>query len=47
MSSEQLKYTIRMGVKDINNEVEYEALLARLRVATKLGVDSLDAFSDS
>ena len=30
-----------------NNEVEYEALLAGLRVATEMRVDSLDAFSDS
>ena len=42
-----MKYAIRMGFKSINNEVEYEVLLARLRIATELGVDSLDAFSDS
>ncbi|GFS31891.1 hypothetical protein Acr_00g0019780 [Actinidia rufa] len=29
-----------------NNEVEYEALLAGLKVATDLGVDFLDVFSD-
>ncbi|GFS34948.1 hypothetical protein Acr_00g0036940 [Actinidia rufa] len=30
-----------------NNEAEYEALLARLRVVAELGIESLDAFSDS
>ena len=42
-----MKYAIRIGSKTINNEAEYEALLSGLRVATKLGVESLDAFSDS
>ncbi|GFS37719.1 hypothetical protein Acr_00g0053630 [Actinidia rufa] len=44
---EQMEYTIRIGFKATNNEDEYEALFAGLRVAMKLGVDSLDAFSDS
>ena len=42
-----MEYAIHIGFKATNNEVEYEALLTRLRVATELGVDSLDAFSDS
>ena len=42
-----MAYTIRIGFKASNNEVEYEALLTRLRVATELGVESLNAFSDS
>ena len=42
-----MEYAIHMGFKATNNEAEYEALLAELRVATKLEVDSLDAFSDS
>ncbi|GFZ10945.1 hypothetical protein Acr_22g0003430 [Actinidia rufa] len=46
-SSDQMEYAIRIGFKATNNEAEYEALLAGLRVATELGVDSLDAFSDS
>ena len=46
-SGEQIEYAIRIGFKATTNEVEYEALLTGLRVATKLGVDSLDAFSDS
>ncbi|GFY90817.1 hypothetical protein Acr_07g0010140 [Actinidia rufa] len=46
-SGEQKKYTICIGFKATNNEAEYEALLARPRVATELGVESLDVFSDS
>ena len=46
-SGEQMEYTIRIGFKATNNEVEYEALLDGLRVATELGANSLDAFSDS
>ena len=36
-----------MRFKATNNEAEYKALLARLKVTTELGVDSLDAFNDS
>ena len=39
-SGEQMEYAT-------NSEAEYEALLAGLRVATELGVESLDAFSYS
>ncbi|XP_057463265.1 uncharacterized protein LOC130753291 [Actinidia eriantha] len=46
-TSEQMEYALRIGFKATNNEAEYEALLAGLRMATGLGVDSLDAFSDS
>ncbi|GFZ15781.1 hypothetical protein Acr_25g0001900 [Actinidia rufa] len=46
-SSDQMEYAIRIRFKVTNNEVEDEALLAGLRVATELGVDSLDVFSDS
>ena len=46
-SGQQMEYAIRIGFKVTNNEAEYEALLAGLRVATRLGVDSMDAFSDS
>ena len=42
-----MEYAIRIGFKGTNNEAEYEAFLAGLRVATDLGVDSLDVFSDS
>ncbi|GFZ18321.1 hypothetical protein Acr_27g0000600 [Actinidia rufa] len=46
-SGEQMEYAIRMGFKATNNEAEYEALLAGLRVATELGAQSLEVFSDS
>ena len=42
-----MEYAICIGFKVTNNKAEYEALLARLRVATKMGIDFLDAFSDS
>ena len=42
-----MEYAIYIGFKATNNEAEYEALLTVQRVATELGVDSLDAFSDS
>ncbi|GFS46031.1 hypothetical protein Acr_00g0099710 [Actinidia rufa] len=44
---EQMEYAIRIGFKATNNEAEYETILAGLGVAIELGVDSLDAFSDS
>ncbi|GFS40630.1 hypothetical protein Acr_00g0069590 [Actinidia rufa] len=46
-SGKQMEYAIRIGFKATNNKAKYEALLAGLRVAAKLGVDSLDVFSDS
>ena len=42
-----MEYAIRIGFKATNNEAEYEALLTGLRVVEKLGVESLDAYSDS
>ena len=46
-SGEQMEYSIRIGFKVTNNEVEYEALLTKLRVARELGVKSLDMFGNS
>ncbi|GFY91030.1 hypothetical protein Acr_07g0012260 [Actinidia rufa] len=46
-SGEQMEYAIRIGFKATNNEAGYEALLAGLRVAAELRVDSLDVFSES
>ncbi|GFZ06713.1 hypothetical protein Acr_18g0008830 [Actinidia rufa] len=46
-SGEQMEYAIRIGFKATNNKAKYEALLAGLRVTTELGVESLDAYSDS
>ena len=40
-------YAIRIGFKSTNNEFEYEAFLAKLRVEPELRVESLNAFSDS
>ncbi|GFZ09647.1 hypothetical protein Acr_21g0002460 [Actinidia rufa] len=45
-SGEQMEYAIRIRFKATNNNAEYEALLARLRIATELGLESLDAYSD-
>ena len=42
-----MEYVIRIRFKVTNNEAKYEDILAGLRVATELGVESLDAFSDS
>ncbi|GFZ06625.1 hypothetical protein Acr_18g0007950 [Actinidia rufa] len=47
LSGEQMEYAIRMGFKATNNEAEYEALLAGLRVAVEIGAQSLEIFSDS
>ncbi|GFY89059.1 hypothetical protein Acr_06g0009990 [Actinidia rufa] len=44
---EQMEYAIRIGFKATNNEAEYEALLAGLRVVVELGPQSLKIFSDS
>ncbi|KAM1795763.1 hypothetical protein ACFX11_036070 [Malus domestica] len=42
-----MKYAIRFKFKASNNEAEYEALLAGLRLAKHLGVKRIDIFSDS
>ena len=42
-----MEYAIRIGFKATNNEAEYEALLAGLRVVAELGMESLNAFSNS
>ncbi|GFZ19945.1 hypothetical protein Acr_28g0006500 [Actinidia rufa] len=42
-----MEYAIRMDFQATNNEAEYEALLAGLRVATELEAQSLEVFSDS
>jgi ribonuclease HI len=45
--SEQLKYVLQIFWKISNNEVEYEALLHRLRVAISLGIKRLLVYGDS
>ncbi|XP_021991948.1 uncharacterized protein LOC110888747 [Helianthus annuus] len=45
--SQELTYAIRLDFKSTNNETEYEALLAGLCLAFKLGVQHLEAHVDS
>ncbi|KAK3043721.1 hypothetical protein RJ639_001917 [Escallonia herrerae] len=42
-----IEYALRFGFQASNNEAEYEALLARIRLAHALKVDSLSVYSDS
>ncbi|XP_068337652.1 uncharacterized protein [Pyrus communis] len=42
-----MEYTLRFKFKALNNEAEYEALLAGLRLAKHLGVKQINIFSDS
>ena len=42
-----MEYPIRIGFKATNNEVEYEALLTKLKVATELEMESLDVYNNS
>ena len=46
-SGEHMEYATCIGFKATNSEAKYEAILAELRVAIELKVESLDAFSDS
>ena len=39
--------TLRFGFKASNNEAEYEALIARLKLTKEMKVESLEIFSDS
>nr|GEV96608.1 hypothetical protein [Tanacetum cinerariifolium] len=40
-------YALRLNFESTNNQVEYEALLARLRIAKKIGIQSLSVSVDS
>ncbi|KAK3012116.1 hypothetical protein RJ639_010589 [Escallonia herrerae] len=42
-----IEYALRFGFQASNNEAEYEALLAGIRLAHALKVDSLSVYSDS
>ncbi|KAK3030609.1 hypothetical protein RJ639_039969 [Escallonia herrerae] len=42
-----IEYALRFGFQALNNEAEYEALLAGIRLAHALKVDSLSVHSDS
>ena len=43
----KLEHSFRLGFKASNNEVEYEALLAGLRVVSDLGAKEVEVHSDS
>ncbi|MGJ8488650.1 ribonuclease HI family protein, partial [Glaesserella parasuis] len=43
----QIVQAIRCGFKATNNEAEYEALIAGLKLALELGVKTLEVKSDS
>lgn len=43
----KIEYALRLGSKAFNNEVEYEALLAGLRLARIARARCFDIFSDS
>jgi ribonuclease HI len=43
----QLKYVLQILWQVINNEVEYEALIHGLRIATSLGIKRLLVYGDS
>ncbi|XP_059645862.1 uncharacterized protein LOC132288728 [Cornus florida] len=44
---ENLKYALRFGFRATNNEAEYEALIAGLKLTEALGVQQLKVFTDS
>ncbi|XP_022149417.1 protein NYNRIN-like [Momordica charantia] len=44
---ERFEYALRFNFRTSNNEAEYEALLAGLRVAKRLGANHVKVFSDS
>ncbi|XP_071714545.1 uncharacterized protein [Rutidosis leptorrhynchoides] len=46
-SGEEHTYVLRFNFEVINNEAEYEALLAGLNIAYKIHVPKLHAFTDS
>ena len=45
--NDQIECALRFSFKETNNQAEYEALLAGMRVATALEADQIDVFSDS
>ncbi|XP_076890052.1 uncharacterized protein LOC143541014 [Bidens hawaiensis] len=46
-NGQEFTYAIKQNFKSTNNEAEYEAFLAGLRIAKKLGVKFLEAWVDS
>ena len=43
----KLEHSLRLGFRASNNEVEYEALIARLKAALKLEAMDVEIYSDS
>lgn len=43
----KIEYTLRLRFKASNNKIEYEVLLAKLRLARVVEATHLDIFSDS
>ncbi|GJV46273.1 reverse transcriptase domain-containing protein [Tanacetum coccineum] len=43
----EYSYTLRLNFANSNNDAKYEALLAGLRIATKMKVEKMHAFVDS
>ena len=43
----RLEHSFKLGFRASNNEAEYEALLARLRVVLDLGAREVEIYSDS
>ena len=43
----RLEHSFRLGFKASNNEAEYEALLAKLKVVLDLGAKEVEVYSDS
>ncbi|XP_071712843.1 uncharacterized protein [Rutidosis leptorrhynchoides] len=46
-SGEEINYAIRLKLAALNNEAEYEALLAGLRIAKSIDIQLLTAYIDS
>ena len=44
---DSVECALRFDFKATNNQAEYEALIARLKVCTALGADEVEVFSDS
>ncbi|GKA67593.1 reverse transcriptase domain-containing protein [Tanacetum coccineum] len=47
LEGKEYAYALRFKFKTTNNEVEYEALLARLQIAKEMEIESLEIFADS
>lgn len=46
-TGEKYTYALRFDFKCSNNESEYEALIAGLKIAKSMGVDNIDVYGDS